>query len=209
MLWVCFVFIQGNMRAGVAVEPWETCFLIWCNCFCGFNAGLYLASEASKMHEILQRPSEHLNARICQIEHDFVNLWQRYWRNTTSCRVNTETMCVCDFTSKIECHGSFKCAYILLKHLNVTLGLILLLDSSHIVSQWLWFIWSHNKQSYECMLLQFAPKNTTVYGKLHTSCPHIPSKFDVNWTRSGHGAKDLQMQSSKYHCFDCFSRVRK
>ena len=73
MLWICFVFILADMRAGVAVEPWETCFLIWFNCFCSFNAGLYLASEASKMHEILQRPSEHLNARICQIEHEFVN----------------------------------------------------------------------------------------------------------------------------------------
>ena len=136
MLWICFVFIQENMRAGVAVEPWETCFLIWFNCFCCFNACLYLASEASKMHEILQRPSEHLNARICQIEHDFVNLWQRYWPNTTSCRVNTETMCVCDFTSKLECHSSFKYAYILLKHLNITLQLILLLDSAHIVFWW-------------------------------------------------------------------------
>ena len=100
MLWVCFVFIQENMRSGVAVEPWETCFLIWFNCFCGFNTGLYLASEASKMHEILQRPSEHLNAHIYQIKHGFVNLCQRYWQNTTSCRVNTQTMYVCDFTSK-------------------------------------------------------------------------------------------------------------
>ena len=107
------------------------------------------------------------------------------------------------------CHSSFRYDYILLKHLNVTLELILLLDSSHIVSQWLWFIWSHNKNSYECMLFHFATKITKVYRKLHTSCPHIPSKFDVNWTRSGHGAKDLRVQSSKYHCFDCFSRVRK
>ena len=132
-----FVFIQEDMCAGVAVELWDTCFLIWFNCFCGFNAGLYLASEASKMHEILQRPLEHLNARVCQIEHDFVNLWQRYWPNTTSCRVNTETMCVCDFTFKIECHSSFMYAYILLKHLNITLQLILLLDSAHIVFWWL------------------------------------------------------------------------
>ena len=112
MLWICFVFIQEDMRAGVAVEPWDTCFLIWINCFCSFNAGLYLASEASKMHEILQRPSEHLNACICEIEHDFVNLWQRDWWNSTSCRVNTETMCVCDFSSKVTCNSSFMYAYI-------------------------------------------------------------------------------------------------
>ena len=82
MLWVCFVFIWEDMHAGVAVEPWETCFLIWFHCFCSFNAGLYLASESSKLHEILQRPWESINTLTYQKLCNSVMICQRYWTFT-------------------------------------------------------------------------------------------------------------------------------
>ena len=82
MLWICFGFIQEDMRAGVAVEPWDTCFLIWINCVCGNNASSYLTTMLSKLHEILQRPWRSTNTLTYQILWNSVMICQRYWTFT-------------------------------------------------------------------------------------------------------------------------------
>ena len=96
MLWVCFVFIQENMRAGVAVEPWDTCFLIWINCVCGNNTSSYLTTMLSKLHEILKRPWESINTLTYQNLCSFVMICQRYWTFTIFHAIITPATRICD-----------------------------------------------------------------------------------------------------------------
>lgn len=47
-LQICFVFIQQDMHAGAAVEPWDSCFHIGISCLYGSNLYSYLATGVSQ-----------------------------------------------------------------------------------------------------------------------------------------------------------------
>ena len=99
MLWICFVFIREDMRAGVAVEPWDTCFLIWINWFCSIctsfvhNDGASAIVDTKLLDCPISFPSFTL---VCHIGESLMHVRGRLTQDSSDCRYSLRRIRVKD-----------------------------------------------------------------------------------------------------------------